>query len=164
MFAWRHPLRSLRARLVSTYASLALLAAVVSAVYTTHVLQQVLLERIMLDLAGEAHVLAAHVAEPLANGDAAAVAAYIARVDPLTTARILVVDRARTPITTSALAPTGQDASLADALAGQVVLRTSTAGHLALLPWEASVPLVHVTVPVRAADGTVVGALKESYC
>jgi signal transduction histidine kinase len=153
------PFASLRGQLAVTYAAVALLAVVVSAVLTSVALWDLVLNRIAQDLVGEAHVLADRVAGTLAEGDSAAVAAYITRIDSLTTAHITVVDRSGDRIVTTDPVPRvarEDDPDLAAALAGDTVL--SAVGGLGTRP-----SAVRVVVPVRAPDGTVIGAIRESY-
>jgi signal transduction histidine kinase len=156
---WGAPLRTLRGRLVVTYAGVALLAVVVSAAVISALQRDVLLDRIAADLVGEAYVLADQVGQPLAEGDTAAVGAYITRIDSLTTAHILVVDRDGDRIVMTDPIPgdlQAERASLAEALAGETVLATDRSAG-------AQGSLVRVVVPVTGPAGDVVGALRESY-
>ena len=156
--AWRGLFSSLRGRLTGTYAGVALLAVTVSAVVTSATLWEVILERIAVDLVGEAYVIADQVQAPLTAGDRDAVAAYIRRIDPLTTAHIMVVDGDGRPIVVTDPEPVDlgeEQASLANALAGQTVLATAGPGGARVL--------VRVVVPLRAPDGEVVGAIREAY-
>src|SRR5207244_742470 len=87
------PFPTLRGRLATTYAALAWLAIVASAIYTAGSLRGGLLGRVGLDLAAEARLVADNVREPLARDDRAAVAAYVARLPSLTRTHILIRDR-----------------------------------------------------------------------
>ena len=75
----RNPLRTLRGRLATTYACLAVLGVATSAVYTANMVRSGLHDRVVLDLADEARLIADQVSEPLARGDIAAVDAYVTR-------------------------------------------------------------------------------------
>jgi two-component system sensor histidine kinase BaeS len=94
----KNPLRTLRGRLATTYACLALVGVAVSALYTASTLRSGLRERVGMDLADEAHILAAGVAEPLARGDRAAASDYVVRSASLTRARFYVVDTVGTAV------------------------------------------------------------------
>ncbi len=153
------PFRTLRGRLAITYAGLALLAVVVSALYTTSTLRAVMLERIGLDLSDEARLMADAIAVPLAAGDTAAVSAYVERTDPLSNARVLVVDRRGVPIASTAAPPNTLQASepgLQEALAGRGFVITGIAQ-------TGGTELIQVTLPVFDASGAVVGALRATY-
>jgi signal transduction histidine kinase len=142
---WLGPFRTLQGWLAATY------AVATAAIIIAAVLWNVVLDRIGVDLVGEAHVLADRVSEPLDAGDVAAVRAYVERVDPLTTAKILVVDRAGTPVAASAQESVDlveEGTALAAALAGETVIATT--GSLA-----GRRTVIRVVVPV--------GAVHESY-
>ncbi len=156
----RNPLRTLRGRLATTYAGLALLAVAVSALYTTNTLQQVAVDRIATDLGDEARIMSDALAGPLADGDLPGLEAATARLDALALARIVVVDRAGTVLATSQFPPPtvlpGDQESLQHALQGETVVATGVAR-------EAGKELVQVTLPIADRDGRVVGALRASY-
>jgi hypothetical protein len=88
-----NPFRTLRGRLTTTYAALAWLAIVASAVYTAGSLRGGLLGRVGLDVADEARMVAETVREPLMRDDRAAVAASVARLASLTQTCFVVRDR-----------------------------------------------------------------------
>src|SRR6266498_2548339 len=73
----RNPFRTLRGRLATTYACLALIGVAASAVYTANTLRSGLRDRVGLDLADQARLLSAAVSEPLAHGDRPAIENYV---------------------------------------------------------------------------------------
>jgi signal transduction histidine kinase len=152
----RNPLRTLRGRLATTYACLALLGVATSALYTANTVRSGLHDRVVLDLADEARLLAHDVSGPLARGDLAAVDDYVARAETLTHARLLVVDRAGelVAVTSGAPAPLDEDNSLAAALSGGTIVLSEAKG---------GADVVHVSVPIALDDGSVVGALEATY-
>ena len=79
----RNPLRTLRGRLATTYACLAVLGVATSAVYTAGMVRSGLHDRVVLDLADEARLLANDVSSPLTRGDLRAVDDYVARSETL---------------------------------------------------------------------------------
>ena len=152
----KNPLRTLRGRLATTYACLALLGVATSALYTANTVRSGLHDRVVLDLADEARLLAHDVSGPLARGDLAAVDDYVARAETLTHARLLVVDRAGelVAVTRGASAPLDEDNSLAAALSGGTIVLSEARG---------GADVVHVSVPIALDDGSVVGALEATY-
>src|SRR5579859_7814363 len=89
----KNPLRTLRGRLAITYACLAVLGVATSALYTANMVRSGLHDRVVLDLADEARLVADQVSGPLERGDVGAVAAYVSRARSLTHARMLIVAR-----------------------------------------------------------------------
>src|ERR1700704_5009660 len=83
-----NPLRSLRGRLATTYAMLAVLGVATSALYTANTVRSGLHDRVVLDLADEARLVADQVSAPLERGDIAAVDRYVTRAESLTHARM----------------------------------------------------------------------------
>lgn len=153
------PFRTLRSRLATTYACLALIGVAVSAVFTVNTLRSNLHDRVAYDLADESRMLADSLAEPLSGGDSASVQAYVAHADSLTHAQLLVVDRAtRTVAVSHNPPPPVEDSDLADALAGTTTVETDPRATLI-----GGTEIVRVTVPIRTADGGIVGALQTSY-
>ena len=154
--AW---LRTLQGRLVATYAAVALLAVSTSALVIAGTIRYVVIDRVGVDLIGEANLLADHLREPLSQGDAAFVETYVARVDPLTTAHILVVDRDGRTVAASLYGlDSGADevTELDQALTGETVISTTA-------PLVGEGTIVRVAVPVRTASGEIVGAVLETY-
>ena len=155
-----NPFRTLRGRLATTYACLALVGVAASAVYTATILRSGLYEQVALDLAGEARVLADAVGPPLAAEDAAAVAAYIRRIETLTHARVLVVDRRGQFVATTTGGPSevvDAEGNLARALNGAPTMRQDGSGLIG------GVDHIRIYLPVVAEGGTVVGALEATY-
>jgi hypothetical protein len=68
-----NPLRTLRGRLATTYAFLAVIAVVASVPYTANTITSGLHDRVVLDLADEARLVADQISGPMARGDIAAV-------------------------------------------------------------------------------------------
>jgi signal transduction histidine kinase len=128
------PFRTLRGRLATTYAALAWLAIVASAVYTAGSLRGGLLGRVGLDLADEARLVADNVREPLARDDRAAVGTYVGRLGALTHTWVVVRDR--------------DGNQVAESLSG---LSGLPAGDV-----------VEVTVPVTSSDGEVLGSVRAT--
>jgi signal transduction histidine kinase len=154
--AW---LRTLQGRLVATYAAVALLAVCTSAIAIAGTLRTVVIDRIGVDLVGEANLLADHLREPLSQGNLSFVDAYVDRVDPLTTAHILVVDRSGRTVAASLVGlDSGDDRAdeLSQALTGETVVSTAA-------PLIGQGTIVRVAVPVRSATGEIVGAVLETY-
>ena len=152
-----NPLRTLRGRLATTYACLALLGVATSALYTANTVRSGLHDRVVLDLADEARLLAHDVSGPLARGDVAAVDDFVSRAVLLTHARLLVVDRTgrRVAVTRGAGEQDGtEDGSLASALSGNTSVQSESRG---------GGDIVHVSVPVALDDGSMVGALEATY-
>jgi signal transduction histidine kinase len=154
-----NPLRTLRGRLATTYAFLAVVAIATSVPYTANIVTMGLHDRVVLDLADEARLVADQVSGPLARGDIAAVDDYVARAESLTHARFLIVRKAGDVVAVSHGWATPEDhASLTDALAGRTIVNTAPTGGL-----FGGFETVDVSVPVAAPDGSVVGALEVTY-
>jgi signal transduction histidine kinase len=155
-----NPLRTLRGRLATTYAFLAVIGVATSALYTASTVRNGLHDRVVLDLADEARLVADQVSGPLAMGDMVSVNAYVERAETLTHARLLIVRQdggvvAATPGWSS----TDQDGSLNQALAGQTSVNSEPVGGL-----FNGFEIVHVSVPVSAGEGAaVVGGLEATY-
>jgi signal transduction histidine kinase len=155
----KNPLSSLRGRLAITYACLAVLGLATSALYTGATVRSGLHDRVVLDLADEARLLAHEVSDPLANSDLAEVGDEVIRAETLTHARLLIIDTSREVVAaTRGWTLNDDDGSLAAALSGQT---TVDAGGTAGLFGGADI--VQVNVPIALEDGTVVGALHATY-
>jgi two-component system, OmpR family, sensor histidine kinase BaeS len=128
------PFRTLRGRLATTYAALAWLAIVASAVYTAGSLRGGLLGRVGLDLADEARLVADTLRDPLARDDRASVSSYVLHLGALTHTWVVVRDRSGAQVAES---PPG----------------------LSGLP---SGEVVEVTVPVTSTDGEVLGSVRAT--
>jgi signal transduction histidine kinase len=154
-----NPLRTLRGRLATTYACLVVLAVATSALYTANTVTSGLHDRVVLDLADEARLVADQVSEPLARGDIGAVDEYIERAELLTHARMLIVRKAGDVVAvTHGWAATVEDhGNLTEALAGRTIVNTDPSGLFG------GFEMVRVSVPVAAADGSIVGALEATY-
>lgn len=155
----KNPLRSLRGRLAITYACLAVLGVAASALYTADVVRSGLHDRVVLDLADEARLLARDLSGPLVQHDSAAVGSYVGRAETLTHARLVVVDTASAVVAeTRGWAPSDQAGELEAALAGHTTV--NPAGSPSFFGGS---DLVEVTLPVAPDDGPVVGALQATY-
>jgi two-component system, OmpR family, sensor histidine kinase BaeS len=153
----RRPLRTLRGLLATTHGAVALVAVLVAGLYSATAMREVVLGRVAQDLIGEANVIADQIAGPLARDQIDVVRSDVARIDPRTTASILVLDREGRIVAASNPPPVLEPSEIgfAEALAGrEVILSGSTA---------ARDDLVQVTVPVRTDAGEVVGVISESY-
>jgi signal transduction histidine kinase len=152
----RNPFRTLRGRLTTTYALLALIGVAASAIYTTNTLRSGLRDRVGLDLADQARLLASDVSEPLAHGDRAAVEDYVGASATMTHVRFAVVDRGgAVAVTTDPSVPV--DAfTLRDALGGNARMVIEPSGQLI-----SGYDTVRVTVPVTVGE-EVVGALEAT--
>ncbi|MDQ3809886.1 MAG: hypothetical protein M3336_06300, partial [Chloroflexota bacterium] len=120
-----HPFRTLRGRLATTYACLALLGVAGSALYTASLLRTGLRERVTSDLADEARLIGAAVAEPLSRGDYTSAAEIAERGQSLTRARFVVVDARGTPLGASAQARQADEGSPPDLFGAADVVRLS---------------------------------------
>jgi signal transduction histidine kinase len=154
----KNPLRTLRGRLAITYACLAVIGVATSALYTASTVRSGLHDRVVLDLADEARLLANQVGGPLAAGDVTSVDDYVARVETLTHARLVIVDRGGAVVAaTRGWAFSDADGSLAAALSGETSVNTNPSERLFGLE------MVRVSVPVSDADDKIVGALEATY-
>src|SRR5205085_1205746 len=88
-------LRSLRAKLVFTYAGLSLLVVGALALFTISSLEDLLLQRLADDLGAQARLVADQVSDDLAADRLEAVRDRLARVDAVTEARAIAVDTRR---------------------------------------------------------------------
>jgi signal transduction histidine kinase len=155
----RNPLRTLRGRLAITYACLAVLGLATSALYTASTVRSGLHDRVVLDLADEARLLARDLSGPLARRDSATVGEYVGRAEGLTHARLVVIDTSNSVIAqTRGWTPGGDDGDLAAALSGQTTVEPGgTSGFFG------GADVVQVNVPIEQDDSTVVGALQATY-
>jgi signal transduction histidine kinase len=153
-----NPLRTLRGRLAVIYACLAVLGVATSALYTANTVRSGLHDRVVLDLADEARLLAHDLSGPLARGDVAAVDEYVVRAETLTHARLLVVGRAGDVVAVTRGWSAKDDGTLSTALAGQLSVTTDGSQR----PFD-STEMVRVSLPVARDDGSVVGALEATY-
>lgn len=154
----RNPLRTLRGRLAITYAILALIGVATSAVYTASTVRSGLHDRVVLDLADEARLLAHDLSLPLSLRDSASVGNYVVRAETLTHARLVVVDQSGAVVAeTRGWAP-GDGGYLMAALDGQMTVDPGGSTGLFGGP-----DMVQVNVPIARDDGTVVGALQATY-
>ncbi len=152
----RNPFRTLRGRLATTYACLALIGVAASAVYTANTLRSGLRDRVGLDLADQARLLSAAVSEPLAHGDRPAIENYVGASATMTHVRFAVVDlQGAMVVTTDAGVPT-DGVTLRDALGGRASMVIDPSGQLI-----GGYDTVRVTVPVTAND-EIVGALEAT--
>jgi signal transduction histidine kinase len=156
----KNPLHTLRGRLAITYACLAVLGVATSAIYTASMVRSGLHDRVVLDLADEARLLAQDVSGALAGGDIDAVDDFVSRAGTLTHARLLIVGKAGDVVAASrGWSLLDDDGSLAAALLGKTVVQTEGDPLQTLGGAE----MVHVSVPVVIEDGSVVGALEATY-
>jgi two-component system sensor histidine kinase BaeS len=154
-----NPLRTLRGRLATTYACLAVLGVATSALYTANTVRSGLHDRVVVDLADEARLLARDVSGPLASGDARAINDFVAEAGTLTHARLLIVGTNGEVVGASpGWAAEDADGSLAAALSGRTIVDTESDTQI-----FGGAEIVHVTVPAVLADERVVGALEATY-
>ncbi|MBV9580553.1 MAG: hypothetical protein JO057_18375, partial [Chloroflexi bacterium] len=155
----KSPLRSLRGRLAFTYACLAVIGVTASGLYTATTVRNGLHDRVVLDLADEARLLAHEVSEPLARSDLGAVDDEVVRAETLTHARLIIVNPAQQVVAaTRGWALDNADGDLAAALSGETTVDTSEGGGLFGGPDS-----VQVNVPIVLDDGSIVGALQATY-
>lgn len=154
----KNPLRTLRGRLAITYACLAVIGVATSALYTANTVRSGLHDRVVLDLADEARLLAHNIAVALASGDEAAVDDYVMRAETLTHARVVVVDQSGEVIAVTRGWSPPDDGSLSAAVQGGTSVTVDSSGRA-----FDSTEIVHVSVPVALDDGGVVGALQATY-
>ena len=152
------PLRTLRARLAITYACLAVIGIATSAVYTANTVRSGLHDRVVLDLADEARLLAHDISVRLANNDVTGVDDYVRRAESLTHARLVVVATDGNIVAVTRGWSPAMDGSLAAALDGSTSVTVDPSGRA-----FDSTETVHVSVPVALDDGAVVGALQATY-
>lgn len=154
----KNPLRTLRGRLATTYAILSLIGVAASALYTANTVRSGLHDRVVLDLADEARLIADQLSGPLARGDTAAVDDYVVRAEALTHARLVIVDHGGDAVAvTRGWTPMVGDDSLTEALAGRTSVNTDPKAIFGGLE------TVRVSVPLASADGSVVGAVQATY-
>jgi signal transduction histidine kinase len=145
--------------LATTYAVLAVLGVATSALYTANTVRSGLHDRVVLDLADEARLIADHVSGPLARGDIAAVNDYVVHVETLTHARLLIVDPSgNTVALTRGWSPTAGDDGLTEALAGRTSVNADPSAWL-----FGGFEMVRVSVPLVSTDDKVVGAVQATY-
>ncbi|HEY2593211.1 MAG TPA: HAMP domain-containing protein, partial [Chloroflexota bacterium] len=155
----KNPTRSLRGRLAVTYACLAVLGVAASAVYTAATVRSGLHDRVVLDLADEARLLAHEVSTPLAQSDVATVGDEVVRAESLTHARLVIINTSQDVVAvTRGWALNDDDGSLAAALSGATTVDSDESAGLFAGP-----DTVEVNVPIALDDGTVVGALQATY-
>ncbi|HYW89411.1 MAG TPA: HAMP domain-containing sensor histidine kinase [Chloroflexota bacterium] len=152
----RNPFRTLRGRLTTTYALLALIGVAASALYTANTLRSGLRDRVGLDLADQARLLASDVSEPLAQGDHTAVEDYVGASATMTHVRFAVVDRGGTVVVTTDSSVPVDAFTLRDALGGNARMVIEPGGQLI-----DGYDTVRVTVPVTVGE-EVVGALEAT--
>ena len=123
-----------------------MLGVATSAVYTATTVRSGLHDRVVLDLADEARLLAHEVSGPLARSDVAAVGDEVIRAETLTHARLLIIDTSRDVVAvTRGWAFNDDDGSLAAALSGQTTVDTDGSAGLFGGP-----DIVQVNVPDHA--------------
>lgn len=156
----RNPFRTLRGRLAITYAVLAVLGVASSALYTASTVRSGLHDRVVLDLADEARLIADQLSVPLTLGDVSGVDIYVTRLESLSHARLLVVRRDGALVAAShGWAPnTDSSLSLRQALDGQTTVEVDQNGLFAT-----GLEVVRVSVPVYGRPGNIVGALEATY-
>lgn len=154
--------RSLRARLVLTYAGLTLLVVGTLAILTLSALEELLLRRMADDLAAQARLVGDGVADDLEAGRLAAVQERLVQVDAATDARALVIDTrlrvvaASEPEERASVGVSREDPGLREALRGEASSR--------VLPRVRGHELLYATVPVRSgAGGRIIGAVRLMY-
>jgi signal transduction histidine kinase len=140
-------LSGLRGRLALSYAIVVLLSVAGSAAYTTASLRGYMLDFIGEDLLTRAALIADDLRGPLSRADADAVKAHIARLDELTSVRFLVLDGSGRPIAATVNPPP---------IEVQATVSTTV---------DSATPneRVQATVPVRGADGAVIGVIRASF-
>jgi signal transduction histidine kinase len=151
------PFGTLRGRLATTYACLALIGLAASAVYTTSTLRSNLHERVGNDLADEARLVADAVAPLLASRDDRALTQYVERAEALTHARLVITDPTASAVAATGALAVDDERAAVDALAGRTVVATNISGLLG------GTEMVRVSVPVHARDGTIVGTVQATY-
>src|SRR5438067_6851317 len=155
----KNPLRTLRGRLATTYAILAVIGVAASALYTATTVRSGLHDWVVLELADEARLIADQVSGPLARGDIAAVDDYVRRAETLAHVRLVVVNASGVAVAaTRGETPLSTDLSLDEALGGQTSVNTDPSEG----PFGGS-EVVRVSVPLERMDGTVIGALQATY-
>jgi signal transduction histidine kinase len=156
----KNPLRSLRGRLAITYAVLSVVGVATSALYAANTVRSGLDDRVVLDLADEARLLAKDISGPLAQGDLDAVATYVTRAETLTHAHLLIINASGNVVAaTRGWTPAyDYNGSISGALTGQTTVDSE--GNSGLFDGP---EMVEVSVPITLDDGAVVGALQANY-
>jgi signal transduction histidine kinase len=138
---------------------LAVIGVATSALYTANTVRSGLHDRVVLDLADEARLLANQVSGPLSAGAISSVDEYVARAETLTHARLVIVDASgRVVAATRGWASTDDDGSLTAALLGQTRVDTDPRDTL-----FSGFERVRVSVPISDGSDAVVGALEATY-
>ncbi|MBV9354183.1 MAG: HAMP domain-containing histidine kinase [Chloroflexi bacterium] len=150
-----NPLRTLRGRLATTYAGVALLAVAVSAWFSISAMQQAVEDRARSAVVDDAKLAADAVAAPLDNHDLPAITAYMALVTRDVGARVAVVDRDGQLVAASYASPTltSADPRLRSAIAGNTIVSQDDGD---------GGQGIDVVVPVDRGAGPPVGALRAS--
>jgi two-component system sensor histidine kinase MtrB len=148
-----NPLTTLRGRLATTYAGVALLAVAVSAWFSINTMQQAVEDRARSAIVEDAMLAADAVAAPLDNRDMPAITDYMTLVTRDVGARVLVVDRDGRLVAASYPSPTvtPADPRFQQAIAGNTVVSQDDGGQG-----------IDVVVPVDLVAGRPIGALQAS--
>jgi signal transduction histidine kinase len=150
-----NPLRTLRGRLATTYAGVALLAVAVSALFSINAMQQAVEDRARSAVVDEAKLAADAVAAPLDEGDLPAITAYMSLVTRDVGTRVLVVDQNEQLVAASYPSPSVMpgDPRLQAAIAGNTVVSEDD---------DDGAQGIDVVVPVDREAGRPIGALRAS--
>lgn len=161
MQRWRVRL-GLRSKLVLTYVALSIAAMGLTGAYVIASMDSFYRQRLLSDLHDEAALLAERTAPLLSTGRQTELQEYLSRMGAPLSARVLVVDRNGVQVASSEeedLPRTGlarTEPGVREALSGEEAAGTyysSTAGS----------ELAYRAVPLRGADGSIVGAVRLSY-
>jgi two-component system phosphate regulon sensor histidine kinase PhoR len=152
---------SLRARLILTFGGLTLVAVVAFALVVASTLERLLLDRLSLDLQGQATVAARFVAEDVAIDNQQEIVRALTTIDEAIGARSLIMDRNGHVLSAVDADPnelsgaTQRQTGLTRALAGEV-----SRGALPRLGPQSEV--LFVALPI-VHEGQIVGAIRLAY-
>ncbi|MCL6553922.1 MAG: M24 family metallopeptidase [Firmicutes bacterium] len=161
MLRWQARL-GLRGKLVLTYVALSVAAMGLTGAYVIASMDSFYHRRLVTDLQDEAALVAERTAPLLSAGRWAELQDYLAHMDERLTARAIVVDRNGVQVGSTEredaarLGQVNDEPGVREALAGGEATGTYYSAR-------AGAEVAYRAIPVRAADGSVAGAVRLSY-
>lgn len=152
----------LRGKLVLTYVALSVAAMGLTGAYVIASMDSFYHRRLVTDLQDEAALVAERTAPLLSAGRWAELQDYLAHMDERLTARVIVVDRTGIQVGSTER----EDAARLGQMNDEPGVREALAGGDATGAYysaRAGAEVAYRAVPVRAADGSVAGAVRLSY-
>jgi signal transduction histidine kinase len=152
---------SLRARLILTFGGLTLVAVVAFAVVVANTLERLLLERLSLDLQGQAEVVARLVAEDVATDNEQEIVRALSTIDDAIGARSLIMNRRGEVLAASDSDPSDptSDAQLQTGLTRALTGEVNRGAFPRLGPQS---EVLYVALPIVYND-EIVGAIRLAY-